>query len=422
VIHLLGLAVKLAVVAAVGVGAFVAAAYMTHHWEGWKAADPGLGVKIQTIDYNCAQPGCGAPWLWTVPRGGWLCDENGFVMIGSKVVGCVPGESYVEPGWFEIEPCDDSREPWECFMDLYLPVAVDDHGRPQSWDDVYRAVCSLYPELGGDRGVLWPMTEDDRDTYEVGGADWYVGSDQAPNGGPDIYQLPRLTKSTIDWMNRSSAAVCGDPGASPPAVARSSPSPTARPTAKPTPPVDKQRWRISISGYELQELDPYWAVTHGRFFGGVSFDWDLQAEFVLRKEQGTWAFESGAVTYASVDPKPAYGPPGAWEIDLPLRCATCDDLKVGRTLTGEVAGDVVRLSWGRFVPHLTVTGRIALPCMPEPACSKEGQRRYDSERFLSIVSDQRYPLKEGAVESQKWVSPQGLRTLHYTVTLLKLDG
>ena len=410
IVRLLSVVVKFGLVVAVILGGV----YVYENWESWDTADSGSAPA--PIDYNCGLPGCGSPWLYdynnTCTTSGHAVAQPGDPAADERgVIRCTPNSTLPWPGWFMVAPYTGGP-------DLYLPVARDENGRTSSWREVYELVCAVHPQLGG--SGLTPMSADDRDAYGISDGPWYAGSGTAANDKDDIYLLPELSQETLDILaGDATSGVCG----SSPATTRPTPTRHESPSPTPTATPPHQRWKVSVSGWLLEELDPYWAVTHGRFFGGVNFDWDLQAEIVLRKHEGQWVYESGAVTYAAVTPQPFYGPEGAWDLELPLVCKGCDGMRAGRRLTGEVSGDgdLLRLSWGRLNPKVTVTARIKLPCKPEPDCSSWWDRYYDSARFLQILNDHWFPLKEGIVESEIGRSPQGVKNLSYTVDLTRLD-
>jgi hypothetical protein len=412
VVRLLSLVVKFGLAAAVIVGGV----YVYENWESWDTSDSGSGPA--PIDYNCGLPGCGRPWLHEQndtcnDDGRTLWDTSGpGPMPEHSITPCTPYTKVPWRGWFWADPY------WGPGIGPMLYVPIDDRdkgGITRNWREVYAAVCAVHPQLGG--SGLTPMSADDRDAYGVGGNNWYVGIGPAPSGKDNIYDLPVLSAETLDILTGDGSGECGA------SQATVKPTPTRHESPTPAPTPQNQRWKVSVSGWLLEELDPYWAVTHGRFVGGVNYDWNLQAEVVLRKHEGKWVYQSGVVTYAAVTPQPFYLPEEAWDIELPLVCNGCDGMRAGRRLTGELSGDgdLLRLSWGQLSTQVTVTAMIKLSCTPQPDCSKWKDRDYSSARFLQILNSHWFNLKEGVVESEIGRSPQGVKNLSYTVVLTRLD-
>jgi hypothetical protein len=188
-----------------------------------------------------------------------------------------------------------------------------------------------------------------------------------------------------------------------------------------TEPDEEQRWQVSISGYEVDLMDPYWRITTG-VWASVRFDYTLHGEFLLEKTDGKWVFHSGRIAYADARISHDYGPQGSWEVRLPLQCQGCSSVTAGRPLTGEVIGDDVKLSWGVFRPKVDVHARIAVSCVPMPACSEWGNRWFESNDFYHLVNDELLPLKEGVAASKTLVDPASSEErIDYTITMRRSD-
>jgi len=199
----------------------------------------------------------------------------------------------------------------------------------------------------------------------------------------------------------------------PAAKAAPSPSPSSTPTQ------ETQRWQVSLSGFELDVMDPY-AYESGRPYGIVRFDYDLAAEVVVVRKNDRWVFDRGVVTYASVQVSPQYGPPGAWELDLPLRCPRCGRLSAGRRLGGDVFRDELQIVWGLFHPGVRVYARRSV-CPPGWVCPNEKTPRwYESEEFAWRISGQWLPMVDGSTVRCEPVIRQGLRTVDFTITLRRM--
>ncbi len=367
-------------------------------------------VLAVAIDYNCDLAGTGCPWLEHLPPSKWDLSED--------EMGVTTLDAAHLQGFYRAT----TPYPREFPYLMWLPVEVRPGGPSEA--DVYRILCEVHPDLGGSGLRQVPAGELDKVltafAIEDGDADPEdVGrflTDDVPRSANEahlgreairIYYLPEMPQFVRDHIANQS---CGP-------AAQATTTSTSTTVAK-----ESRRWQVSISGFEFEELDPYWDITHGRFFGGVRFGYDLQAEVVVRREEGTWEFVSGEVTYADIRLSTRYGPDGAWTVQEPLTCDNCSNMKVGRRLTGEVIDGELRLSWGSFEPRTIVTAKLELPCRPEPSCSAEGTNRYVSDQFFDRLNGHLLPLAEGVVQAPRVTNPQGMLFLDYTITLRLVDG
>jgi hypothetical protein len=228
---------------------------------------------------------------------------------------------------------------------------------------------------------------------------------------PPLYWLPPIPPGMLDQL--ADGTRCET---TPAAQATASTRQTTT-TTKP----ETQRWEVTISGYEIDEMDRYWQITT-RVRGAVRFDYDLQGEFTLLKEDGRWVFDTGRITFADVRATNEYRPEGSWEL-REFTCPQCERITAGRTLNGEVNGEEVRLSWGTFRPEVTVHAKIAVPCRPTPDCSEWKNRTFESSEFFQNINGQSLRLAEGSTSSPPYIDPAaGLRWLDYTIVLRRLDG
>lgn len=394
-------------IAVLAVAALVASACGDPWQTGGEVSD-GSGESEQSggggfggVDYNCDFPGTGCPWLRhihvpsAVPEPGW--------------------EIYTMAGLFESTVSSQ--------YSVALPVRVrSTDARPLSMDDAYRLLCAGHPQLGG--SSLRFMTFDEKDAMDwIGGGTFSgVAATRVPHLYTDgssraideahigweqirVYYLPPIPQDLLDYL--ASGDQC-DPSA---------PQATTTTVAS-----DTQRWGVSLVGFEVDEMDPYWRETT-RVRGAVLFEYDLQGEFVLRRDGEAWTFESGSVTAAAIHASYQFEPETYWELrDEVPRCPDCADYVPGRALHGNVDEDTVRLSWGPFQPRVDVEARIVATCTPMPSCAEWGERLYVSETFVDRAGTQYLPLIHGHSDTVEVVSPQGDLWVAYTYTLLRLDA
>ena len=184
---------------------------------------------------------------------------------------------------------------------------------------------------------------------------------------------------------------------------------------------EQQRWRVFVTGYETDEMDPYWKEAR-RLRGAVRFNYKLRGEFTLRKKGGKWLYDGGKITIAEVKLANLYYPPDAWGV-IPFVCNGCDRVAglAGRILEGKVDGGSVRLFWGKVVPWSKVRARISVSCRPMPDCADWGVRRYESQRFFDDINFVDLTLAHGHRASKDVVSPQGDRWVQYDYLLHRLE-
>jgi hypothetical protein len=192
---------------------------------------------------------------------------------------------------------------------------------------------------------------------------------------------------------------------------------------------EEQHWQVFLSGYEIDEMNPYWKITT-KVRGAVRFDFKLRGQFVLRKVKGKWTYKGGAITLADVGLSSLYQPVEVWLLK-PFACSNCSDVAAlkGRALSGTLADGSVRLYWGKVVPTVTVHAKIVVSCIPMPKCAEWGQRLFKAERFFDRVNYVPLPLvHEGTVQvpPQAVGSPRRLaldqRCLHAEADQVSLSG
>jgi hypothetical protein len=407
------------------------------------------------IDYNCNLPGKGFHWL------GWGQQEDAGLLPSSEER---PTVLHSLAGWSL-----SSDGPSYYFS---VPLARDGPDGGVDFAKAYEMLCRMHPDLGGTG--LGTLTSDEKHTFSESGIEvgrslpiWKRGcyccphaeggnppclpsgscctfySVEMPDCDPEppwdchevagrwegryggegnwdglytdgerLFWLPPMPRELIDLLSQPSD---GDS----PTAGESEPGNDSTTTTKPA---ETQRWQVTLAGHEIDLMDRYWRLTT-RVRAAVRFDYTLQGEFTLRKEDDRWVFDSGTVTYAEVGLSEEYWPEGSWEIKLPLNCTNCDQVTSGRRLTGEVFGDEVRLAWGRFRPEVEVDARIAVSCTPMPDCSEWKNRTFESSDFFQRINGQLLPLTDGAVSAPSVIDPaSGLQWLDYTITVLRLDG
>jgi len=398
------------------------------------------------IDYNCNLPGNGCPWLECQP---WEPPEY---------VGDVPPAVF----WSTFGPDFQISMPLERGPDGGVDYA-----------EVYETLCRVHPDLGGtdarplssgekhmlsDLGVptgsgrfvpVWvrgchcctiPDQEDEEticwtsygdrwDPSDIGDCDaappldcrevagrwdtsWEGYYTDGVSGGQQmrVYWLPPIPQ---DWLDElTSDTRCESTAALPTSTTEQTTT-----TTKP----ETQRWQVSISGYEIDEMNRYWRITT-QVRGALRYDYNLQGEFTLRKVDGKWVFDTGKITFAEVEIKTEYQPEGSWGIQE-ISCPQCDRISAGRTLGGTVTGDDLRLSWGTFRPEVKIYARIIVPCRPMPDCAEWKNRTFESTEFFQNINGQLLPLVEGFTSSPPYVDPAaGLRWLDYTIVLRRVAG
>ncbi len=185
---------------------------------------------------------------------------------------------------------------------------------------------------------------------------------------------------------------------------------------------EEQKWRVFLSGYEIDEMDPYWKITT-RVRGAIRFDYKLRGEFAIAKKKGKWLYKNGTITIADVGLSDLHEPLEVWHVKQ-LKCQNCSQVtNLKETpLSGTVDGNEVKLAWGKIWPKVPVEARIKCTCKPMPDCAQWKTRLFTSSEFFDRINNVALPLvHEGVVTPKKPIeSPQGLRWINYTYTLRRL--
>lgn len=424
------------------------------------------------VDYNCDRPGMGYPWLEYLP--GDLPDG----LAGDAW----PVQMAVKPGVFRSTVGLDYR------VGLPLeggPGGVLDPAGAVDYAKVYESLCRVHPDLGGTG--LRPLTPDQRGMlYDFG-----VTIGRGSPGGepteclcrvhPDVVageegvrciptDIPGFEICPDTWQSflpdpRSGceylriAFLCHEVFASegwehfytdapapydaqpmrlywlPPIpsdlrdqLSRETGDEATR-EGEDEDQVTRQRWRILLSGFEVDEgrgpFAPFWLRIHHRL-AALRFDYQMEAEFTLRRAEDEWVFDSGVLVESLLSVSAQYQPESAWLVNPP---GFLDDPQAldqpGRALQGRVHGDEVRLEWGTFGPWAEVEVMLFPPCPPE-TCEKWFTVRHQSVWFLNLASSRWVPLEDGFTRS--WEEQRGAnlwdaqQELTYTISLRQLDS
>jgi hypothetical protein len=187
--------------------------------------------------------------------------------------------------------------------------------------------------------------------------------------------------------------------------------------------VKLHRWQVLLTGFEIDEMDPYWKLTT-KVRGAIRFDYKLRSEFTVARKKGKWAYKSGIITIAEVGLSNLYEPLEAWAVK-PLKCQNCNKVTSlkGTSQSGIVDGNVVNLYWGNAKPQVLVEAQIKMPCKPMPDCAQWKSRLFVSSEFLDRLNNVPLLLKhEGVVEPPKPIKdPQGLQWINYSHTLRRIE-
>jgi hypothetical protein len=370
VVRLLSVVVKLGLAAAV----VVVGVYVYENWGSWDTADSGSGPA--PIDYNCALPGSGFPWLEQERgRDPWHGDLDAPFHLGGIFGSTVPSTTG-DPQY-----------------GVALPVRIREDGTPSSMADVYRMLCAVHPDLGG--SGLRPMTPEEKRKLDLGDHDdtWDAGqipdlytdgviraADEAHIGWEQIrvYLLPPIPQGLRDALAMAVAS-------------RQTATPTATPT--PAPSGETRRYRITVNGYE--NALP-WPVPDGAVRTGVRFDYRLIGEFTLERPTPSkpWAVTNRRVITADLKYSSLY-PANRCQVALKCENRACRRLPETSTLRLRVRvdGEEIVVSWGAFSPSVLATGRCTDP-------SEVIGTSYESDDFQKQIGGERLPLQDQFVGPQ----------------------
>lgn len=185
---------------------------------------------------------------------------------------------------------------------------------------------------------------------------------------------------------------------------------------------EEQCWQVNISGFEIDEMDPYWKITtHVR--GAIQFNFKFLADFKIKKKEGKWKYKEGVIKSADLAVENLYEPKDAWECK-PISSDYLKNIKTleGVNIDGVITDDnQVNLFWPNLKIELNMDARIIVPCKPLPICAEWGSRIYKPEQFFLNLREIPIKLVNGAQEKiDSKVDPQGVKWLSYEYKILKI--
>jgi hypothetical protein len=183
---------------------------------------------------------------------------------------------------------------------------------------------------------------------------------------------------------------------------------------------EEQNWQVSVSGWEISELD---AKKGKEIRTAVRFEYKLGGEFTIVKVKGKWQYKGGKTTASEVKYEQKYEPPKAWRIEK-VECPKC--FRVTNMKDSELRGNVdeedkLLLSWEYNEPDVSVdAARVEVPGMPKPSDTGVYRRWHKSFDFFQRIRGEHPPLRDGGTVSphEKVIEPgSGEQALDYTCTL-----
>jgi hypothetical protein len=200
-----------------------------------------------------------------------------------------------------------------------------------------------------------------------------------------------------------------------------------------------QVWRVRLTGrYEYSSrtvrevYDPGASRPHAvNDIQTVWFDYNLGAEFTLKKKKGQWIYDGGNITASSIKHGYKQQPKNLWQV-LAIRCLRCDEVSKlkGQALPGQVSGKDVMLFWPVVRPALEVDAKLAVKCQANPtdpgACksaARGGTAYYEDDVFLTTTHAHFLPLRDGAVpikpDDHQTAGYRRILTYHYQLKRLR---
>jgi len=378
---IMGGAVATGAVAAVAAGLFDSS-----DWPGgWPPEQPAGMVAEEVggsgvIDYNCALPGTGCPWLEHLPPSEWETtesDESVTILDGSHL-----------QGFFAATTPHVVDMPYM----MWLPMAIGPDG--PSMPDVYRTVCAVHPDLGGsglrqvpadELETLFTAFEAEGEADQEGANRWFTddvtrSADEAHVGLEAIrlYLLPVLPMGVRQDLTSGS---CG--------TTASGPASEGVDESEEEDWVTWQRWRIELAGDELVDLNPLrWGAPGSR--QGVGFHYEITAEFTVERPDDEWVFRSGHITDANIANTLHYEPEGDWD-GTQMDCFGSDDYP--RVISGKFEDGFLVLGWPEHAANC-----IVFACHRTRDCGAEPDSRvhfHNSDQFFPTASHMTLSLQEG---------------------------
>jgi hypothetical protein len=166
---------------------------------------------------------------------------------------------------------------------------------------------------------------------------------------------------------------------------------------------EEETWAVTVEGWEQNSTPPGIynpALTIPDYVLPicVEYDWKLEADLVLKKLKGWRTFKKGTVRSADYKPKIQFDRPDLYDCNI-VNCPGKDLLSgiSGAFLQGQVLEDTLSLKWPAFNPETCVK------CTPKKKNlgKKVYQQTFESPEFLSKISGEVLPLKDGYAVERK---------------------
>lgn len=181
---------------------------------------------------------------------------------------------------------------------------------------------------------------------------------------------------------------------------------------------EEQTWRVMVTGWFREPL-PWdglvFVDANGqktKIIKAVKFHWDLNGEFVIKKDRGKWVYKDGKVTAAKLKPIEDFQPKGIYSCSVWL-CKVGKapiGFYVGKPIVGSFTGNRVQLRWWPFNPAACVSCQPKHPNLPQMPY----EAQFESGEFISQISAASYPLQN------QTFPPVKKDGLYYTVTLKRI--
>ena len=179
-----------------------------------------------------------------------------------------------------------------------------------------------------------------------------------------------------------------------------------------------ETWRISITGEEIDNLQPYidnpfLKETLGKLPIAMKFNWNLVAEFSTLGKGASRSYYDGNIYSFDLDPGIIFQ-----HNDL-YRCTQeeCEDSPNkdfnGERINGNVSGNTVQLQWPQYVP---LRCAVCVPLSIGKLGEKVYERTFKSSEFLPSLCLEKIPLQHGKV-----INRTKGDFLKYKITLIKVE-
>jgi hypothetical protein len=169
-----------------------------------------------------------------------------------------------------------------------------------------------------------------------------------------------------------------------------------------------QVWRVRLTGQETDDmggsllylkLEKIWKQVTVDY--GVRFDYDLTAEFRIKKKKGVWTYDRGTILKAWISPPSGNFDPTVFFIHK-IVCKNCNavpNLK-GASIGGEVNGGTFRLFWPKVTTIATVYNSLKLQHDSKDESHKgTSANHFESAEFFDRANAHELPLKNGVAST-----------------------